>query len=186
MNSTGLKAEPLRFPARDTAIGKIIDSYLKNAQELSDEAVHLLFSANRWELNSTIREKLNSGVTLIVDRYAYSGACFTHAKGIDLEWCKAPDAGLPQPDIVLFLDLDIEKSKKRGAFGSERYEKTEFQKKVRRCFLEWAKMDTTFALIDADQTIEDVTQNLLTKVMPVIKSVAEKPIGDLYKTSTAN
>ena len=34
---------------------------------------------------------LSAGQTLVVDRYAYSGAAFTAAKGIpglDLEWCK--------------------------------------------------------------------------------------------------
>lgn len=34
---------------------------------------------------------LNAGRTLVVDRYAYSGAAFTAAKqlpGLDLEWCK--------------------------------------------------------------------------------------------------
>jgi len=180
LNGKGMKAEAMRFPARDTAIGKIIDSYLKNAQDLSDHAVHLLFSANRWELNSTIRDKLMQGTTLVVDRYAYSGACFTHAKGIDLDWCKAPDAGLPQPDLVLFLDLDIEKSKKRGAFGSERYEKEEFQKKVRRCFLEWADRDPCFTVIDADASIEAVTDALMKQVLPTLDKVKNEPVGDLY------
>lgn len=34
---------------------------------------------------------LSAGQTLVVDRYAYSGAAFTAAKGVpglDLEWCK--------------------------------------------------------------------------------------------------
>jgi dTMP kinase len=35
---------------RTTAIGKMIDSYLRSTSELDDHAIHLLFSANRWEL----------------------------------------------------------------------------------------------------------------------------------------
>ena len=35
---------------RTTAIGQMIDSYLRSASELDDHAVHLLFSANRWEV----------------------------------------------------------------------------------------------------------------------------------------
>jgi len=34
---------------RTTAIGKMIDSYLNNTTEMDDRAIHLLFSANRWE-----------------------------------------------------------------------------------------------------------------------------------------
>jgi hypothetical protein len=40
---------------------------------------------------SELLSKLESGVTLVVDRYAFSGAVFTAAKGIpglDLEWSK--------------------------------------------------------------------------------------------------
>jgi thymidylate kinase len=34
---------------RTTSIGKMIDSYLQSKSELDDRAIHLLFSANRWE-----------------------------------------------------------------------------------------------------------------------------------------
>jgi len=38
-----------RFPDRSTTIGGVINSYLRRELELDDHAVHLLFSANRWE-----------------------------------------------------------------------------------------------------------------------------------------
>jgi len=100
--------------------GKLIDAYLQQGVELSDQAVHLLFSANRWEAAAAMTDKLAKGTTVVVDRYAFSGACFTAAKGVDLEWCKAPDKGLPAPDLVLFLDLPVDKAKTRGEFGAER------------------------------------------------------------------
>jgi dTMP kinase len=34
---------------RTTTIGKMIDSYLRSAEDLDDRVIHLLFSANRWE-----------------------------------------------------------------------------------------------------------------------------------------
>ena len=37
-------------PDRTTPIGKMIDAYLRSQSELDDRAIHLLFSANRWEL----------------------------------------------------------------------------------------------------------------------------------------
>jgi dTMP kinase len=39
----------LMAPDRTTPIGKMIDAYLKGASEIEDHAIHLLFSANRWE-----------------------------------------------------------------------------------------------------------------------------------------
>ncbi len=35
---------------RSTPIGKLIDSYLQSQSEMDDRSIHLLFSANRWEL----------------------------------------------------------------------------------------------------------------------------------------
>ena len=37
------------FSDRTTAIGQSINSYLQGKTELEDHAIHLLFSANRWE-----------------------------------------------------------------------------------------------------------------------------------------
>jgi len=38
-----------RFPDRTTVIGSMCGAYLQGTQHLSDQAIHLLFSANRWE-----------------------------------------------------------------------------------------------------------------------------------------
>ena len=53
----------LKFPNRSTRIGKMLDEYLRNETNsnviviiVSDEAVHLLFSANRWECKQEIQE----------------------------------------------------------------------------------------------------------------------------------
>ena len=40
----------LNYLDRTTAIGQMIDAYLRSTSELDDHAIHLLFSANRWEL----------------------------------------------------------------------------------------------------------------------------------------
>jgi thymidylate kinase len=37
---------------RTTPIGKMIDAYLRSAEDLDDRVIHLLFSANRWEARS--------------------------------------------------------------------------------------------------------------------------------------
>ena len=93
-------------------------------------------------------QKLQNGTTLIVDRYAFSGVAYTHAKvlslcsfryelflqGLDLDWCRAPDAGLPAPDLVLYLHGDAAMLRSRAEYGDERYEKDAFQSKVRNAY----------------------------------------------------
>jgi dTMP kinase len=49
---------------------------------------------------------------------------------MDAAWCKAPDAGLPAPDLVVYLELDHAAAAARAGFGGERYEKAEFQDRV--------------------------------------------------------
>ncbi|CAL5325624.1 unnamed protein product [Camellia sinensis] len=106
--------ESWRFPDRNTGVGQMISSYLANKSELDDHAIHLLFSANRWEKRSLMENKLRSGTTLIVDRYSFSGVAFSSAKGLDIEWCKALETGLLSPNLVLYLDIPPE-----GTLGPE-------------------------------------------------------------------
>lgn len=77
---TGKPCEYLNFPNRTTPLGQIINSYLQGQVQLNNQTVHLLFSANRWELAARIEELLRSGTSIILDRYAYSGTAYSVAK----------------------------------------------------------------------------------------------------------
>ena len=91
----GIKAELISFPSifqqnidRTTEIGSVISRYLKSSLALSNECIHLLFSANRWEYkycykskdSEYVKTKLMSGTYIIADRYAYSGVAYSGAK----------------------------------------------------------------------------------------------------------
>ncbi|KAK3589944.1 hypothetical protein CHS0354_034966 [Potamilus streckersoni] len=176
----GIKAQLMKFPDRTTKIGKIINDYLLGNEDVEDHVVHLLYSANRWEAVPRMKDLLSRGTTLIVDRYAYSGVAFTAAKqDFDLEWCKMPDVGLPRPDVVVQLKLSTEAAMMRGGFGQERYEKADFQAKVANNY-EKLK-DSTWEVIDADKSIEDLHTELLTLCKRVIKSTENKPLSALWK-----
>lgn len=118
--SLGKKAKYINFPDRTTGSGALINSYLTNKQDFNAETIHLLFTINRWEAMGKIEKLLADGVTLIVDRYAFSGVAFSAAKGLDFDWCKAPEKGILKPDLVLFLQLSTAAIEKRGGFGDER------------------------------------------------------------------
>lgn len=116
--SLGLAAVAMRFPDRTTMVGDLINQYLQSKSELDDRAVHLLFSANRWEAVPQLEKYLlQEGKTVICDRYAYSGVAFSSAKpnlSDNLSWCQACDVGLPAPDAVIFLDLTQDEAEQRG------------------------------------------------------------------------
>lgn len=179
----------------------MIDNYLRGESQQEDHVIHLLFSANRWELayalrllysplafliiySATIKAEIAAGTTVIVDRYYYSGCVYSTAKGnpdMDLAWCRHPDEGLPRPDICLFLDLSAAEAAKRGGWGEERYEKKEFQDRVRKLFgtmRESADKDD-FVVIDAGKSEEEVADSIKSEVEKVAASLAasKKPLG---------
>lgn len=166
---------PWRFPDRTTEIGKMISAYLSNTADMDDHALHLLFSANRWEKAGLIRGALSRGETVVVDRYAYSGVAYSAAKGLDVDWCKAPDAGLPAPDVVVYLDLSFEAAARRGEFGAERYENEKMQRAAADMFV---KMRTpAWKIVDADADQDTVFSRVMDAVMPAIVAAkkTEKP-----------
>ena len=162
LNGCGFPSELWRFPDRTTAVGKMIDEYLRKKTESDDASMHLLFAANRWEKKKLMEEKLRAGVTLVVDRYGYSGVAFTAAKhvpGLDLRWCKHSDSGLVKPDALMFMDVSEDVAKHRGGFGEERYETDDMQREVRRIFDQVLREDW-WTVVDADRTVEDVGEDV--------------------------
>jgi dTMP kinase len=176
----GVKAQLLKFPARETATGQLINEYLQCKSELDDHAIHLLFSANRWEAVSAIKKLLHDGITLIVDRYAFSGVAFSAAKnGMDLHWCIQPDVGLPQPDAVIYLTLDVDQAAKRSLYGHERYEDISMQKKVADIYQKlkssnWKEIDV------GDRSIDDVHNEMHSITLSIVQSVGNTDIGKLW------
>jgi dTMP kinase len=171
------------FPDRETDIGRVIGDYLQTharTDNLSDEAVHLLFAANRWEHAKMLRAMLAKGTTVIMDRYAYSGVAYSTAKGLEWDWCRAADAGLPKPDAVIFLDLSLDEQSKRAGWGKERFERTEFQEHVARAYN--AMRADNWRWVDASQDVQDVTTDVLQIVRDVLARVRtfNKPIGKLW------
>jgi len=185
--SLSVAAVALRYPDRTTPIGSMIDGYLRSGKDMDDKAIHLLFSANRWEASKDLAQKLADGKTIVCDRYAYSGVAFSSAKiksedsikkeeCLSIDWCKGPDIGLPAPDCVIFLDLSQEEAEKRGGYGGERYEKRDLQIRVRQRFAELQATDernqrVPWHVIDASKSINDVQKDINTVVSKALSRV---------------
>lgn len=178
LNNMKIPAKKISFPDRSTPIGSVINDYLSRKIELPDRSIHLLFSANRWELEPEIRKQIESGITLIVDRYSYSGVVFTSAKQcVDFNWCCGPENGLPKPDLVMFLKLSIEEMTKRSGFGDERYENVEFQNKVDQNYDKF--QNDKFIQVNAAQDVNVLTNSLLEQVLKTIDCVKDQSLEKL-------
>lgn len=155
-----LPSEYLKLPRRTTPIGKLINSHLTDSSlSLNDHSIFLLFAANFWEVKDEMMENLESGISLVMDRYFHSGMAYACAKGLPYAWCETPYHGLPKPDLVIFIDVPINEREGREGWGEERYEKHDFQQIVRSKF-EDMRSDN-WIMIDGQGTIEEVHQRII-------------------------
>ncbi|KAA8643055.1 hypothetical protein EYZ11_011728 [Aspergillus tanneri] len=184
LKESGHSVKYIRFPDRTTPIGKLIDSYLQSQSQLDDHSIHLLFSANRWEIARSIEEDVANGITVLVDRYSYSGAVYSAAKenpNLSLDWAWLPEIGLPRPDICLFLRISPDEAAKRGGFGIERYENESMQKRVRELFgtLFDRQLSGDIHFVDAGRPFEEVSRDIQMAVTERISRL--DAIGPLRK-----
>jgi len=105
------------------------------------------------------------------------------------EWCRTPDAGLPAPDLTLFLDIDPEVAKARGGYGEERYEKEELQARVREVFqrigADVVRSGGRWISIDAGRGMDEVTNDIWEKVEQYANGT-EEPIRSLWPAGQIN
>ncbi|KAG6040797.1 hypothetical protein E4U41_007014 [Claviceps citrina] len=200
----GRDVKRMGFPDRTTPIGQMIDGYLKSNVPMEDHVVHLLFSANRWEAADEIKCLLARGTTILCDRFYHSGIVYSAAKlnpSLSLSWARAPEKGLPRPDLVLFLDLDEEAARARGGWGGEVYERAEMQRRVRELFwglsmrgrdvqgqemlaelggLEgaaWRQEEEDLVVVDAGGGVDEVAERVWEKARGKVEEVARGEMG---------
>lgn len=97
---------------------------------------------------------------------------------MSLEWCKKSDAGLPRPDLVIYMTLSDDKLAQRNGFGDEVYESLDFQARVK---LNYTKLiDDSWKVISADDTIDSLNDQILKLIQDEIHAVDDKPLRTLW------
>jgi len=179
LEANGFPVQSMKFPDRSTSIGQVIDQYLRGEISLDDHAIHLLFSTNRWEVFPKMKALLESGVSLVVDRYAYSGVAYSAAKpGMSLEWCKHSDEGLVAADTVIYMTVSDEVAKTRPGFGDEIYEEQDFQSKVKKNYDRLK--NKSWVVLDGDVSSEKLDDELLVISKKTIQDAQDKPLSFLW------
>ncbi|KAF6113532.1 deoxythymidylate kinase [Phyllostomus discolor] len=89
--------------------------------------------------------------------------------------------GLPKPDLVMFLHLQLEEAVKRGQFGLERYENRDFQRRVLERFQQLIGDRTlNWKMVNASRSIEDVHKEIRMLSEEAIRATAQKPLEELW------
>jgi dTMP kinase len=168
--------EYIHFPRYDAPVyGDLISRFLRGEfgeiDQVHPQLVALLFAEDRHGALGQMREVLDQGRTLLLDRYVYSNIAYQCAKLKDMDqrrnlrnWIfhtEYGEFGLPEPDLNLFLDVPIgfvEQSLSKSRSGSDRNylegsrdiheADMAFQRAVRDAYLQEAARDPHFIRID--------------------------------------
>lgn len=168
--------EYIHFPRYDAPVyGDLISRFLRGDFGAND-AVHpqlvaLLFAEDRHGAAPQMKQVLEQGGNILLDRYVYSNIAYQCAKLKDVDeaaalrnWIFETEYGnfeLPKPDLNIFLDVPISfvesklKSQRGGADreyleGAQDIHEAdiEFQKRVRDIYRQQCEIDPKFIRID--------------------------------------
>ena len=135
LQRAGTKVAAISFPIYETPSGRQIRRYLKGNRDYPPEALHMLYSLNRWENRELISKLVSNSDLLVADRYTPSNLAYGLSRGLSLSWLQGLDRGLPIADLVIVLDMPIASSFKRKAKDRDVHESnTEFLMRVRRSY----------------------------------------------------
>ncbi len=165
-----------------TRLGEILRGLVQEgkAGEISSRAELLLFGADRAEhVEGVIKPALYNSKIVISDRFSYSSEAFQgYGRGLDhMIVGKVNEIAIDgtKPDIVILLDLPPEvglsRTSTRAIDSGDTFEKEnlEFHERIRRGFLEIAKLSSEpFYIIDALRSEEEVFQEALGVLRPVL------------------
>ena len=168
--------EYIHFPRYDAPVyGNLISRFLRgdfgSNEQVHSQLVALLFAEDRHGAAPEMKETLDKGGNVLLDRYVYSNIAYQCAKLSDQDEAEGlrdwifnteyGDFALPKPDLNIFLDVPIGfvesklKSQRGGADrdylegGQDIHEADiEFQKKVRDIYRRQCELDPKFIRID--------------------------------------
>lgn len=127
----GLPTEAFEFPDYSTPVGRQIRASLRRAGGAAGsgqpppppQLLHVLLAANRWEALPRIRAALDGGRIALMNRYYHSNLVYGLARGMGRGWLRGLDAGLPESDLVVVLDVDPSESLRRKPAGRDGFER---------------------------------------------------------------
>lgn len=159
------KVHTLSFPQYEQFFGKEVRAYLNgefgDLHSVPPKLASLLYSLDRFSVKSELNVSLNAGYNIFLNRYLESNMGYQGAKfdGRDREefinWLyelEVKKLGLPESDLVLYLNLPLEFSQKamekEGRKKDIHESNINYLKKVEETYLNLASRNKKWIVID--------------------------------------
>lgn len=170
LEQNGLEVETVVEPT-DSEVGKLIRKLLTRHDATSDamqRTLGLLFAADRLLIMEKLNKLEEEGKVIISDRSFYSSIVYQEPR----EWIQELNKYAKIPDLVLLLDLDVEKSVARTD-GTDEFENVEFLTAVKENYLKIAEENGNFKIIDANNGPNKVSSDIKKAVAPLFDICAD-------------
>lgn len=198
LKQKGVTCETLHFPRTDSPyFGELVSRFLRgelgSLNEVDPYIVALLYAGDRMDASGMLRSWIESGKTVLLDRYVYSNVAFQCAKLNTVEeqdtlrdWIYGLEFdyfNIPKPDLNIFLDVPFEFTVSRltnNRSGNDRdylkgnadihEEDLSFQERVRRVYLRQEGVDDKFKVVSCANSKGGMAQpqEIFQKILSVI------------------
>lgn len=176
LSEKGYKCEYLHFPRTEAPyFGELIARFLRgefgSIEDVDPYLVAMLYAGDRKDASEMIKDWLNEGKVVLLDRYTYSNIAYQCAKIKEkddqeklMKWILTLEFDhflIPRPDLNIFLDVPFaftEKKLSGNRTGEDRSylngsrdiheESMDFQKMVREIYLRVSLTDNTLAVVN--------------------------------------
>jgi len=141
---------------------KIRALYTDRGSHSLEEELNLFVEDRRQHVRDLIEPALEQGKIVLTDRYYFSTAAYQGAAGSDPEAIFAANSFAPEPDLVLILEMDPEKSVARirdlrGEVLND-FEQLDQLRRVAALFTSFPHLCIT--RIDADRPLDQVQDDI--------------------------
>lgn len=160
----GFRVKLIHEPSNNP-VGRVIRNALKREKEIPEEALALLFAADRLVLRrEVIDPSLRRNISLISDRTIFSSLAYQSATTNRRKWVAEINKFAAKPDIVVFIDIAPDEAVKRLKHVKQRYEKAEFLEKVRKEYLRLVKRHRKVVKVDGSKPVQQVQAEIVEKL----------------------
>ena len=163
--SNGFQVETVLEPT-NSEIGQLIRKFLQEEDATSDymqKTLGLLFAADRVLLMNKINKLQEENKIILSDRSFYSSLAYQDP----VDWIAELNKYAKIPDLVFLLDLDLKTSVTRSGETDE-FENEEFLSCVKENYLELAKRNDNFKIIDGNKGPNMVAKDIKNEVAPLL------------------
>jgi dTMP kinase len=179
-SGNGQKCEFLHFPRTDAPFfGELIARFLRgefgSLNEVSPWLVSMLYAGDRKDAAGQIRNWLNEGKIVLLDRYTYSNLAYQCAKVSDpaeqeklMKWIidlEFSHFNIPEPGLNIFLDVPFSFTANKLSSSREGNDRNylngnldihenslDFQKNVREMYLKVARSDKRLCVLSCSDS----------------------------------